>query len=194
MTQNKFKKISLLLIVAVLLLAIVFGAFSSIFEITIYAANENDDKHKYELYGVEVNKNTLIMHSKLDAIYGRLAAWEDKQAELEAAAEKKYEGIFKEKRTKAEKELRGKRIADALGKFNKQLPGFVKIYKDAMDGGDFDKANLYDSIFSVASSIATFCGPYGPAISAVIDVGDTVFNLVMGEIAQLLKLFKLKTG
>lgn len=194
MALNKFKKLSVSLITAVLLFSVIFGAFSSVLAITVHAEEANRDSNIFEVDGLKFNKTvdsdmkTVFMLSQLEAIEGKIDSWTANQEARDLAANKKYNGRFK---PVADKETKLRRWTDSLRMINNQLPQIINIIKDANNGGDFDTANLLNSIIGTSSAIATMCGPIGSVVGAGIDILGTVSMLCLGgssptsELAQL---------
>ena len=83
------------------------------------------------------------------------------------------------KSAKASKESLEK-VQNSLKVVKDNLPGFISAMKDASNGGDFDTAQMLNSVFTLASDIASCCGPYGQIAAVAIDLFDTIFTAIMG--------------
>lgn len=83
------------------------------------------------------------------------------------------------KSAKASKESLEK-VQNSLKVVKDNLPGFISVMKDASNGGDFDTAQMLNSVFTLASDIASCCGPYGQIAAVAIDLFDTIFTAIMG--------------
>lgn len=84
-----------------------------------------------------------------------------------------------------------KHFTSQIDAVRKQLPALVAIAKDGNNGGDFDTAACVNTILSLVTDLASCCGPYGQLAGAIIGLGQTIFNLIMGgeeptsELAQM---------
>ncbi len=101
----------------------------------------------------------------------------------------RIESMFKEQKGLSKDDI--KNISAGIETIRKSLPGMISWIQDAENGGDFDTAACVDNVISTISDIASLCGPYGAIASSVIDLGDSIFKLVMGgesatsEMAQM---------
>jgi len=154
MKQNNLKRVSVSIITVLLLIAVFCASFSSL-SLTVAAASADNNEEKFEVDGVSVDKNTLLVLSRLESIEMRLDGLATSQADRAFNAEKKYDGIFK---GKADKETVANRWRNSLQSLNAQLPGLVNMIKDLEDGGDFDTASTVKSLVSTTSSVLSLCG------------------------------------
>lgn len=95
------------------------------------------------------------------------------------------------KSAKASKESLEK-VQNSLKVVKDNLPGFISAMKDASNGGDFDTAQMLNSVFTLASDIASCCGPYGQIAAVAIDLFDTIFTAIMGGEAATSDLAKME--
>ena len=177
MKQNSKKRVSISVITVLLLVAVFCASFSSL-SITAYAAAD-DNEERFEVYGVSVDKSTLLVLSRLESIEMRLDGLADSEAAKASNAEKKSDGIFKVK-SKSDIETIAKRWENSLQSLNAQLPGLVKMIKDLEDGGDFDTASTVKSLVSTTSSVLSLCGPICSVFGAGLQCVETLVMLGMG--------------
>jgi len=176
MKQNSKKRVSISVITVLLLVAVFCASFSSL-SITAYAAGADDNEERFEVDGISVDRNTLLVLSRLESIEMRLDGLADSEEAKAFDAEKKYDGIFK---GKADKETVANRWKNSLQSLNAQLPGLVNMIKDLEDGGDFDTASTVRSLVSTTSSVLSLCGPICGAIGAGLECVETLVMLGMG--------------
>ena len=72
------------------------------------------------------------------------------------------------------------KVQKSLKVVKDNLPGFISVIKDASNGGDFDTAQVLNSVFTLASDIASCCGPYGQIAAGAIALVDSIFTAIMG--------------
>jgi len=176
MKQNNLKRVSVSIITVLLLIAVFCASFSSL-SLTVAAASADNNEEKFEVDGVSVDKNTLLVLSRLESIEMRLDGLATSQADRAFNAEKKYDGIFK---GKADKETVANRWRNSLQSLNAQLPGLVNMIKDLEDGGDFDTASTVKSLVSTTSSVLSLCGPICGAVGAGLECVESLVMLGMG--------------
>ena len=100
--RYNLKKFSISIITIILLVAVFSGMLTEVVP-TIASAAQADNKEEEELfdvYNVKVDKNTLVLLSQMESITMRLDAMSEKIESDLNDVEKKYNGIFKEKKTR----------------------------------------------------------------------------------------------
>lgn len=117
----------------------------------------------------QADYDSLKWQMQLESDISSIRNYVDEQEKL--AAENKSAKASKESLEKVQNSL--KVVKD-------NLPGFISAMKDASNGGDFDTAQMLNSVFTLASDIASCCGPYGQIAAVAIDLFDTIFTAIMG--------------
>jgi len=188
--RYNLKKFSISIITIILLVAVFSGMLTEVVP-TIASAAQADNKEEEELfdvYNVKVDKNTLVLLSQMESITMRLDAMSEKIESDLNDVEKKYNGIFKEKKT-MEDTLED--FKDYIEILNNQLPGIIKMIKDFENGGDFSAANCIKTMVSTVSSICMLCGPVGCVIGAGLKLAETISMLALGGTAESSEIARL---
>lgn len=190
MKQNSIKKTSVSIIGIFLLVAFIMGFFSSFASTTVYAASIDDSDERFEVDGIALNKDTLVLLSKLETLEMRIDGFSNKVDSYKTTIEKEYDGVFKPKKIKTTEE-KLQNWQNGIKTLNSQLPGIIDMIKDLENGGDFSAANCIKTSVSTVSSIASLCGPWGQLIGAGLTCAETISMMALGgtkessEITQL---------
>ena len=83
-------------------------------------------------------------------------------------------------------------VKNSLNVVKDHLPALIALMKDPSIEGDFDSAQMINSVLTLVSDIASCCGPYGQIVAAAADLLDSTITAVMGGEAATSELTQME--